>query len=96
MTQDIQTANLLLGGEYMTDKQTADFLGIHPRTLYRRYLERSGPPRIELGRKILYMRSSVIAWLDSCERQQVRARRLVRRRNNTLKQGDHDHKLRLR
>jgi predicted DNA-binding transcriptional regulator AlpA len=70
---DTQTANPLLGDEYLTDKQTADFLGVHPRTLYRRYLERPGPPRIEMGRKILYKRSSVIAWLDSRERQQVRA-----------------------
>lgn len=39
MTQDTQTANPLLGDEYLTDKQTADFLGVHPRTLYRHYLD---------------------------------------------------------
>ena len=28
MTQAIQTANPLLGDEYLTDRQTADFFGI--------------------------------------------------------------------
>jgi|GEM_PF-1992517 len=71
MTSDIQTANPLLGADYLTEAQTADFLGVHKRTLYRRYLERTGPPCIAVGRKIFYKRASVLAWLDSRERQQV-------------------------
>ncbi len=54
MTTGIETANQLLGEGYMTDTQTVAFLGISSRTMYRKYLERTGPPRIEVGRKIFY------------------------------------------
>ena len=61
--------------DYMTPAETAEFLRISPRTLHRLYLLREGPPQIRYGRKILYKRTSVIAWLDSREQAQPRANR---------------------
>lgn len=78
MTTSTQTTNSLLGDEYLPETQTAALLGVHKRSLYRWYLARTGPPRIEVGRKIFYKRASVLAWLDSRERQQVRAARRAR------------------
>jgi excisionase family DNA binding protein len=69
--QMIADANL----DYMTPDETAAFLRISPRTLYRLYVHREGPPRIKYGRTVLYKRTSVVAWLDSREQAQPRANR---------------------
>ncbi len=67
------TVNPLFGEDYLTEDAAAELLGWSRRTLYRRYLERTGPPRITIGRKVLYKRVSLLNWLDRNEQHQVRA-----------------------
>jgi excisionase family DNA binding protein len=54
--------------EYMTPEELASELGICKRTLDRWHSGRTGPPRINVGRKPLYRRSAVAEWLRSRER----------------------------
>ena len=87
-TATVALSNPLLGDEYLSEDQAAEFLGWSRRTLYRRYLERSGPPRITIGRKVMYKRASLLAWLDANERHQVRATS----GNRTAQRGRGPHK----
>lgn len=65
------TQNLL--SDYYTTAELAQELGISVRTLHRWSGARIGPPQTSIGQKVLYKRSSVIAWLEARERAQVRA-----------------------
>lgn len=60
------TAAVLDG--YMRRDELATALGISPRTIDRWHAHRQGPPRIQIGRTILYERHAVRAWLRSRER----------------------------
>jgi hypothetical protein len=53
--------------DYFTEKQLAHVLDRNTRTLRRWYAERTGPPRIRVGRKILYRKSAVSLWLAQNE-----------------------------
>lgn len=53
----------------------AQLAGISPRTLKRWRDQRVGPPFVKMGRKILYRRDAVEAWLLSREQIQPRATR---------------------
>ena len=53
--------------EMLDRKETADLLGVSPRTLDRWHLLRVGPPRIVVGRQVRYKLSSVQRWLDEHE-----------------------------
>lgn len=80
----------LLGDDYMTIQALAEELGICTRTLERWQTSRYGPPRITLGKRILYKRESVRAWLDGKEEQPLRhpdaEQRIKKRyRSRTLK-----------
>lgn len=57
--------------DYLTDTQLADELNVSPRTIARWRSLREGPPLTRLGRRILYRRSAVEAWLAELERDQV-------------------------
>ena len=57
----------LLAGEFLTPSQLAAELSISERTLHRWHTARQGPPRVVLGRVVLYRRQSVLAWLESKE-----------------------------
>ena len=48
-------------------RELAAALGMTLRTLQRHHDNRTGPPRITLNRHVFYRRSSVAAWLESCE-----------------------------
>ena len=52
--------------------QVAEMLGISPRTLSRWHAMRVGPPRCKLGRRVLYRKSAVDAWVLSNETQPTR------------------------
>jgi hypothetical protein len=54
--------------DYLTKAELAAELRIHERTLDRWHTARTGPPRTEIGRDILYRRGSVRAWLAKRER----------------------------
>jgi hypothetical protein len=60
---------------YVTPGELADALKISERTLWRWHRLRVGPPRVVVGRKILYRLESVSAWLAGCEHPEPRAAR---------------------
>jgi hypothetical protein len=62
--------------DYITEAELASSLERSTRTLVRWHELRIGPPRIVVGRKILYRKSSVMAWLEAREKHEPRARRL--------------------
>ncbi|WP_442785939.1 helix-turn-helix domain-containing protein [Methylobacterium sp. C25] len=51
----------------MERQELAVALSIHVRTLDRWHLERRGPPRITIGRRILYREAAVNEWLQANE-----------------------------
>jgi Helix-turn-helix domain len=59
-------------GDYFTPEQLAQELDICQRTLARWHERREGPPRVKIGNKVLYKRSSVISWLSNKEAQPAR------------------------
>ena len=74
---DKEKAESVLEG-YLTPQQLAEELSTTTRTLIRWHNLRIGPPRVQVGRTILYKRSSVESWLES--RQQnpsIRSLKLV-------------------
>jgi len=52
---------------YFTQKEAATELKVARRTLERWQRLREGPPITRLGRRILYRRSSLMAWLSARE-----------------------------
>jgi predicted DNA-binding transcriptional regulator AlpA len=53
--------------DYFSAEQLAVHLGISVRTLWRWHQLRQGPPRVKVGRRPLYKRASVAAWIDRQE-----------------------------
>lgn len=58
--------------EYLTPAELASELRVCQRTLDRWNRLGEGPPRVTVGRRILYRRLSVTAWLASREQQTAR------------------------
>ena len=59
--------------DYMTPAELAAELGVNPRTLERWNNQRVGPPRVRLGRKVLYRRDSVVEWITASETNSLRS-----------------------
>ena len=57
--------------EYLDDAQLARELDVSPRTVARWRAMREGPPLTRVGRRVLYRRSAVMAWLAELERNLV-------------------------
>jgi predicted DNA-binding transcriptional regulator AlpA len=68
-----QTESFLLDG-FGEPPECARWLGISPRTLARLEVQRVGPPRIKVGKKVLYRREAVLQWLASKETAPLRKR----------------------
>ena len=49
--------------DIMTAKQAAQFLGVHPNTIYLA-AERKQIPHRRLGRKLLFSRSVIMEWFE--------------------------------
>jgi hypothetical protein len=64
-----------LRGEFFTPEELGVALGVTTRTIARWESERIGPPRTRIGRRILYRRSSVAAWLAAQEANPAKPRR---------------------
>jgi hypothetical protein len=64
----MDTTTTLLA-DFLTQEEAAAELKICERTLDRWRRLREGPPITRLGRRILYRRSSLQAWLRARERQ---------------------------
>ena len=63
-------SDALLAG-YFTKEELATQLPVNPRTLDRWHQLGEGPPRTCIGRRVLYRRTSVEAWLASREQQRA-------------------------
>lgn len=55
--------------DFFTPEQLAGELAIHVRTLRKLDERGEGPPKTPVGRKILYRKESVVAWLKSREQR---------------------------
>jgi hypothetical protein len=53
------------GAFFMLEKETADFLRVHQRSLQRWRCEGTGPKYRKHGHRVLYARDDVIAWSES-------------------------------
>lgn len=63
--------------EILTLSDTAKLLGVSTKTLHRWFQKREGPPRIKMGHKVYYRRSSIMNWLERLEQTPVRSLRVV-------------------
>jgi predicted DNA-binding transcriptional regulator AlpA len=68
--------------EYCRRDELAQALGRSPRTIDRWHVMREGPPRVQVGRTILYKVESVREWLRSREQQplSIKTRRSLARK----------------
>lgn len=55
----------------LSQKETADLLGVSERTLARWHSLRKGPPRVSAGRRPLYRLQAVQKWLERNEIQPI-------------------------
>lgn len=76
--QDSASSTPVLEG-YLRREELAKELRVSPRTIDRWQTMRMGPPRVHIGRTILYSADSVREWLRS--REHVPSR-VMRRRNH--------------
>jgi hypothetical protein len=53
---------------YTTPGGLARMLGVTPRTLFRWDERRIGPPKIKVGKRVLYDLAKIPAWLEEHER----------------------------
>lgn len=60
--------------EGMTADEVARFLGLDRKTVYD-YANRGVIPHRKLGRRLLFSRSALVAWLGSCETASSRHRK---------------------
>ena len=61
--------------EFLSLEQMARELGVDPRTLTRLHTARVGPPRVYLGKRVLYYRPHVLRWLAGQTERYVSANR---------------------
>lgn len=60
--------------EFIRKPELARLLGVSPRTIDRWHAKRIGPPRVKIGKQVLYRHESVREWLMAQESAQPRAR----------------------
>ncbi|HIO01090.1 MAG TPA: DNA-binding protein [Alphaproteobacteria bacterium] len=58
---------------FYTWHEAAQFLRVSQRTLARWYAEGIGPPRIKIGRQVLYKKESLIEWIQKHEKPPCRS-----------------------
>ena len=61
----IRTVKVAENPDLMTGDETADDIGVNPKTLQRWAREGRGPKRVRIGNRIYYFRPDVQAWLES-------------------------------
>ena len=72
----LQSTNPL--DEYLTKNELATILRKSTRTLDRWDLTGDGPPKVQIGRTVLYRRESISEWLRSCEHRRAGKKRGAR------------------
>jgi hypothetical protein len=65
----------IAGHRYITAQRLASMLGVTERTLARWNAARIGPPKISIGKTVLYDISKLPDWLASCEMHPTRKTR---------------------
>jgi hypothetical protein len=55
--------------DYLSEEETAAQLDVTARTLRNWRRGRTGPPVTLFGRKVMYFKPSIVAWLRSRERK---------------------------
>jgi len=70
----------IAGRTYATMTGLARLLGVTPRTLSRWDERRIGPPKIKVGKMVLFEIEKIPAWLETHEREAVIVRRGSSRR----------------
>lgn len=50
--------------DMMTEEETADHLGLNPKTLQRWSREGRGPRRVRIGNRVYYFRPDVQSWIE--------------------------------
>jgi hypothetical protein len=63
----------IAGRRYLTTERLAGILGVTPRTLGRWDAARIGPPKIKVGKLVLFDLAKLPDWLAGCETEPVRA-----------------------
>ena len=81
MTIDVKPTSVLDG--YVTKPELAEQLSKSERTLDRWHELRIGPPRIVIGRTVLYRIDAVREWLQAREQSDIRAPNAKARFNAT-------------
>lgn len=72
-TDDQSKAKISVAGKtYLTASGLAEILGITPRTLARWDEARVGPPKIKIGRLVVYDTDKIPDWMARHESQPVR------------------------
>jgi predicted DNA-binding transcriptional regulator AlpA len=66
--------------EFLDEDQCAASLGLSPITLSRWRMQRKGPPFTKIGRRILYSRGSVRAWVAAQEQRVEHPKQAAARR----------------
>lgn len=66
----------LMGEPVFDDSTLAAAITKSERTLARMHAKGIGPPKLEVGGKKYYLKSSVVEWLKSQEKQPPRCRRV--------------------
>ena len=72
--QEPSSNQLLLDG-YLRREELAQQLGVSARTIDRWQTLRCGPPRVAIGRTVLYSLESIRRWLQSREQTSFPAKR---------------------
>lgn len=49
----------------LSEQETSALTGLAERTLQRKRLDGTGPKFVKLGRRVLYRRRNVLAWIDA-------------------------------
>jgi predicted DNA-binding transcriptional regulator AlpA len=74
VSSDPSSNHYTLGG-YLRRDELAHLLGVSGRTIDRWHTLRCGPPRISVGRTVLYNLASLRQWLQSMEQTSFPAKR---------------------
>ena len=68
MRESDSRAENLSAGSFVDTRQAAELIGMSKRTLEKWRVEGNGPPFLKLGRRVLYSRADLKAWLLSRRR----------------------------
>jgi predicted DNA-binding transcriptional regulator AlpA len=75
-----EAKDMEISEEFLSELETAKYLGITKATLVNWACAKKGPPRIKVGRQAFYRREALTAWMQSRERSYEPAAASGRRR----------------